>query len=1401
MASSGSRELTARPELDSALRHWLREGRQLLLVEGPPGSGKTAWAEMLGAAGDLRGEEGTALARLMALHHCRRNDERSADGALFLQNLANQFASREPRFAEAFAMHSAGKRNYQIHIAQDLRGSSGASAVGMQIQVLNIQGLSTSELLADLLAPLDDLLAEPGPDWLVLVDAPDEPAKTELADLLTSLGEMPRRLRWLITARPGAAFSRRLPEAHTSRLDLRALARKSRSLKAFIQERAKACGLLERLDPALPAANFLATLAQRMQGNFLAARCAVDALAASPGMLDKAALERLPTELAQHYRDFLRRLPSHLLYAWPFGCGLLLGSLAAARAPLGEEELAAITSQRASVVRDLLTHLKGYLQGDDSGWRLFHASFAEFLLDRKEAEEFWCPEVEQHERFVGWILGPGDWAAVPAYGLANFVGHALAGEPKAQAERLERACEPSFVAARLARAEAAFGIASDFKHALSAASQREDVSQTLLLTLLLALWQDCAAAAAAAPSTALLACLGRIEQASALALRQEAAGHSDQYESEDARTGFASRLVSIGEADAAIRFALQAEAEGDSHAPRAVLEALAIHSPGRALALIDEAWPFRQPLPTLGAAACRGLAALPEGVAVALARRDHDDSPALIAIAEACAEHDLEQALALVRDARFDAQWLGGEQLAMGPTQVTCRVLIAHARRHPALVQQVWRRACEVLPGAWPEPHGFLLAAALSVGDRALAEATYQRLDLTDYGVQRRLAAAWIDAQSGSALLKVLPEAEDPEDSVAALLLADVGLGGALQMLALIEPEALSRAGEVFETMKRVGDALLQALGRHERIPESRAGGARVLGRFFGWLGPDFALRLRQLGEAHWSEGWIHEFAEGLSLSLAHQDADAYLAARANTFPELQWQRAANLAADTLARRDPQEVLRLIDSVPVKYSGTRAELVGIAAIAFRQTGQSARLRELPSRLSAYPQGAVFQEVATGLRVALDDAGDEREPVPLALALKHAQAAIADDDAPAVARAAVEVEAFSLSVAHPYQGRTIWPEDIRRLLAKALAPQDPARALTLLLPLASLDEVRALAREIRARLITGKAGELALEAQRIAVEAKPTVLNATRELVLAFALEVPDGERSSFFDTLNASAQLKLNVAQALDAISDPLRGLERLSSRSDEFYLPWIAKHALAALCRTGAPLAFNALASLELDGHLEQALLQIIAKNWPLDSWCAGIDNALAWAEPARCGKTFRIVDFLETLLARAGAIEPAAVLDALDRTIAALKPGTLYRSQVQRVIIGAAAEADPVPTQHWPLLVARAVAIEDSGPRIRAIDSLLAALPRLLPEDRTRCTVLTLAALGQGPAKPVLQGAEAMVYAALAAEPALKGQGGTLAARLAALLAELQASVLTVAQSGSLVRPGAVLVGLQAT
>jgi hypothetical protein len=135
---------------------------------------------MLVAEGEARYEDGRQLARVAAHHFCRRDDARSGSAIVFLERIGSQLAQFEPKFAKAFAERSGQRRGWEIHISQDLRGTSGASAVGMQIGELSVQTLSPADLLDELLAPLGEILAEPGPDWLIVVDAPDEPSETGL---------------------------------------------------------------------------------------------------------------------------------------------------------------------------------------------------------------------------------------------------------------------------------------------------------------------------------------------------------------------------------------------------------------------------------------------------------------------------------------------------------------------------------------------------------------------------------------------------------------------------------------------------------------------------------------------------------------------------------------------------------------------------------------------------------------------------------------------------------------------------------------------------------------------------------------------------------------------------------------------------------------------------------------------------------------------------------------------------------------------------------------------------------------------------------------------------------------------------------------------------------------------
>lgn len=461
MASQHSSSLTARSEIDAAVRDWLQSGRQVLHVEGSPGSGKTSWVEMLVAAAGVLGADGRRLAQVAAHHYCRRDDVRSASAVVFFERVAVQLAQLEPCFGQALTEHIGRRRGVHIDVKQDMRHATVGSAVGVQLGQLIAHGLAPGDLLEELLAPLSEVLVEDGPDWLIVVDAPDEPTETGVAELLVALGPLPKRLRWIITSRPNVPFGRRLEATGADRLDLSVVGAGSPSLARFLEESASNRGLLARLAPGLGAETFVDALIERARDNFLIAHCAVDALAAQEAPLDLAAVGRLPTDLPGFYRSFLGELPQELLGSWCKECGPLLGSLVVAREPLGEAELAAITGLRHSLVRDRLTRLRAFLEGERRGWRLFHATFAEFLLDGEEAEEYWCPENEQHERLLNWMTASGGWEAAPAYGLSHFVSHVVAADAPTLPEQLDRAIEPEFVRARLARGEPAHVLADE----------------------------------------------------------------------------------------------------------------------------------------------------------------------------------------------------------------------------------------------------------------------------------------------------------------------------------------------------------------------------------------------------------------------------------------------------------------------------------------------------------------------------------------------------------------------------------------------------------------------------------------------------------------------------------------------------------------------------------------------------------------------------------------------------------------------------------------------------------------------------------------------------------------------------------------------------------------------------
>jgi hypothetical protein len=369
---------------------------------------------------------------------------------------------------------------------------------------------------------------------------------------------------------------------------------------------------------------------------------------------------------------------------------------------------------------------------------------------------------------------------------------------------------------------------------------------------------------------------------------------------------------------------------------------------------------------------------------------------------------------------------------------------------------------------------------------------------------------------------------------------------------------------------------------------------------------------------------------------------------------------------------------------------------------------------------------------------------------------------------------------------PYQGEIIWARQIRRLLALALEPFEPERALAVLLPVAaSFEEVRAKARKICASRRTAGPEAVAEAVHDIALDVHDASMNWImwrHELVLAFALELPVPARSAFVDeTLGTEpSSLKEAVSEALLVYDRPKDAIGRLAAQSSRETFLWLAGHALAEICRCESGSAFDTLSDLNAENILED-LLSHMAEAWPLGQWREGVVAFLRWVKlrgGLRDGWTRSVDSFLRRLLLRVGRQNPVDALAIMDEVLAIVGDDPWERSYVERDIIGAAAQAEPADASLWPFLVERAVKIIETNPRARALEELLSGLRRIDPAARRRCTSLTLGAIGTGPREPILGKLEALAFASLAADPSLAGRGETLVARVAALLTVAPAS-----------------------
>lgn len=415
---------------------------RIVVLTGTSGVGKTAF-----------------LAHLAAVHprwlryFIRRDSrelERPSDAATFLLTIGGQFATLYPKLFYPTNLQEVVQRIGQVddngqvvgvRINELINSPFYHVAVRVEQEIARVRGNVTAIEIGRLVTSprslqMQDLQAlglldpawrlnetEPEERLVVLVDALDELrfslAEPDILRALSELPEIPPNLRFVVSSRPDPFLSRLLARHDVRELpllvasqenlnDLRVYAEKVVNIKALSQS------LVEfGQEPDM----FLEELLAKAAGNFLYLKSVLRAILEAlelPAHHNRLPLllqvRELPDDLGALYASFLSVIVGSVARsgfgaaAWRTYLKPLLGSLAVAFQPLSEEQLAGFTQLEVEDVRHLLRELRQFVEpvGSPALHRIYHTSFAEYLLDRHRNKAYWIDARRAHARIADY---------------------------------------------------------------------------------------------------------------------------------------------------------------------------------------------------------------------------------------------------------------------------------------------------------------------------------------------------------------------------------------------------------------------------------------------------------------------------------------------------------------------------------------------------------------------------------------------------------------------------------------------------------------------------------------------------------------------------------------------------------------------------------------------------------------------------------------------------------------------------------------------------------------------------------------------------------------------------------------------------------------------------------------
>jgi len=487
-AQERAAHFTGRGWVFARLDQFFRGPTGVFLLLGEPGTGKTAIAAHLALAAAGRLTPAAAVAAppravpVAAAYFCRARQVDLLDVA---QRLSDQLAEAVPGFAharQATLLPEIHVGDVQVHTG-DI--AAGGSATGVRIDLSRLEAKDGGEAAfkRGVTLPLKRV-REAGEiaRVVLLVDALDESLTSKTAEALPRvLGEV-EYAHLLVTARADHRATGWLRDS-AERMDLLADAPPgSDDVLQYLQR---------RLTPeGVPAA--MAVLARRIaeqaSGNFLYAFYAVEALRGAHVLarLDDAAARGVPLPeggLPGVYRDFLRRELWRDDRAWSRRFRPVLAPLAVAQDEgLTTEQLRLVAGRLGeepmtrTAIREVTGTARQFLDGPapDGPFRVYHQSFANFLVDPEENPDFLIDAAETHDAIVAAYAAtdPLGWDRYARRNLALHASEVGQLDHLLEDARFLLAADPSRLvpyldAARSAPARAAAAVYRQSAHLLA----------------------------------------------------------------------------------------------------------------------------------------------------------------------------------------------------------------------------------------------------------------------------------------------------------------------------------------------------------------------------------------------------------------------------------------------------------------------------------------------------------------------------------------------------------------------------------------------------------------------------------------------------------------------------------------------------------------------------------------------------------------------------------------------------------------------------------------------------------------------------------------------------------------------------------------------------------------------